>query len=358
MATLIYLLAMTVVLLTACWTLGRASAESSFSLRHCLLAIAAVVALAALLAVGLGENAFGVMRLACYGIFLHTAIAMACGTWLLRRKAPRWTIAFAIAFLSLEAVGVDAFLIEPRWLEVTQQTIACKKLPRPVRLAIVADLQTDHIGDYEREALARVMAAKPDLVLMAGDYLQEYNDQRRMELRSELRNLLRRLDFSAPLGVYAVGGNADLPDWQEIFVETPITAVADTRAFDLGPLVVTALGIKDSFRTTTRVAASEKFQIVVEHAPNFALGPVEGDLLVAGHTHGGQVRAPWLGPLLTLSLVPRSWAAGTTTLDDGRTLIVSRGIGMERGFAPRLRFLCRPQLVIVDLLPVALGEEL
>ncbi|HEX6202615.1 MAG TPA: hypothetical protein VF100_06400, partial [Thermoanaerobaculia bacterium] len=74
-------------------------------------------------------------------------------------------------------------------------------------------------------------------------------------------------------------------------------------------------------------------------------------LLLAGHTHGGQVRLPGVGPLVTASRVPRSWAAGRTALADDRTLIVSRGIGMERGYAPQLRFLCRPELVVVDLEP-------
>jgi hypothetical protein len=99
------------------------------------------------------------------------------------------------------------------------------------------------------------------------------------------------------------------------------------------------------------VGPSERFHIVLGHSPNFALGRVDADLLVAGHTHGGQVRLPWIGPLMTLSAVPRAWAAGTTRLDSGRTLVVSRGVGMERGDAPRLRFLCRPEIVIVEIVP-------
>jgi predicted MPP superfamily phosphohydrolase len=78
---------------------------------------------------------------------------------------------------------------------------------------------------------------------------------------------------------------------------------------------------------------------------------VEADLLIAGHTHGGQVRLPGIGPLITLSRVRRSWAAGLTDIGRGRQLLVSRGIGMERGRAPRLRFLCRPELVVLELAP-------
>ena len=52
-----------------------------------------------------------------------------------------------------------------------------------------------------------------------------------------------------------------------------------------------------------------------------------------------------------LAIVPRAWASGVTAIDADTTLIVSRGIGMERADAPRMRFLCRPELVIVDLVP-------
>jgi len=120
---------------------------------------------------------------------------------------------------------------------------------------------------------------------------------------------------------------------------------------ETGELVITGLSFSDSGRRNLRIPERDGFHIVFGHLPNFALGDVSADLLVAGHTHGGQVRIPGFGPLLTLSLVPRSWAAGRTELEGGRTLIVSRGIGLERGYAPRVRLFCRPEIVILDLLP-------
>ncbi|MEM8933596.1 MAG: hypothetical protein AAGE94_20570, partial [Acidobacteriota bacterium] len=103
---------------------------------------------------------------------------------------------------------------------------------------------------------------------------------------------------------------------------------------------------------------TERFHIAFGHAPEFALtqhllDKPSADLAIAGHTHGGQVRVPWFGPIVTFSAVPRSWAAGRTDFDNGGILIVSRGVGMERGRAPRLRLLCRPEIVVIDLLPAA-----
>ena len=80
-------------------------------------------------------------------------------------------------------------------------------------------------------------------------------------------------------------------------------------------------------------------------------GEIDADLLLAGHTHGGQVQLPGIGPLLTLYGVPRDWASGLTEIHPGQYLLVSRGIGLERGNAPRLRFLCRPELIVIYLEP-------
>jgi hypothetical protein len=71
------------------------------------------------------------------------------------------------------------------------------------------------------------------------------------------------------------------------------------------------------------------------------------DAIVAGHTHGGQVQIPGFGPLITLTEVPRSWAAGLTELPWGGWLFVSRGVGMERAAAPRLRFWCPPEVALL-----------
>ncbi len=153
------------------------------------------------------------------------------------------------------------------------------------------------------------------------------------------------------MGTYCVRGNVDMDDWPTIFKYLPIRPIDSTTTVDLGPLVVTGLSFADSFNPTLKLQAQKKFYIVFGHGPDFALALPPADLLVAGHTHGGQVRLPGLGPILTLCRVPRAWAAGRTEIAPGTTLIVSRGVGMERQYAPRLRFLCRPQLVFITLKP-------
>ena len=124
-----------------------------------------------------------------------------------------------------------------------------------------------------------------------------------------------------------------------------------TQSFDLGDLQLTCLSLWDSYDTGPKIptAPPDRFHLVLGHVPNFALGDIPADLLVAGHTHGGQVRLPWIGPIITHSRIPHAWAAGLTELPGGGKLLVSRGIGMERKFAPPMRFLCRPELIVIDL---------
>lgn len=323
------------------------------TLRSFIVGLGLVAIQAGLLAVMFefkGDD-FGILRLFAYGVFLHGAIVLIGLMIILSRSYKKVAMACGIAVVFLELIGVDAFFIEPYWLEVSHVRIPTPKLERPLKIVVLADFQTDVIGNYERKVLRRIMEEKADMILLAGDYIQESNRARRKKLREELRAFLREVGFSAPLGIYAVEGNTDTADWPEIFQGFPVTVMRNTRTMELADFRITGLSMEDSRNPSLQIPESGPFHIIFGHYPDFALGHVRADLFIAGHTHGGQVRLPFLGPVITLSRVPRKWAAGVTDLGNGRTLIVSRGTGMERDNAPRLRFLCRPELVVVELMP-------
>ncbi len=309
--------------------------------------------LGALSALQFRQDNFGKLQLLAWTVFLHVPLFLGGAAVFLWRRARlvAWGSLALIGVLAL--IALDAFLIEPRWLEVSHITLATAKVEQALRIVVLADIQTDRPGDYEERALRRAMTEQPDLLLLAGDYIQMGRRSRSdVEEVQALNAILHTVGLDAPLGVYAVQGNVDRPGvWPDIFARLPVTTFETTTQVDVGPIVLTALAMWDAFDAHKVVAAQDKFHIVLGHSPNFSLGNVDADLLIAGHTHGGQVQLPLLGPLMTLTVAPRAWASGVTTIAPGKTLVVSRGIGMERANAPQLRFLCRPEIVVIDVVP-------
>lgn len=310
----------------------------------------------------LGEGLFGVLRLLAFEVFVVApalGVAYALLAWRASRTAPRAAqrarplAALALVVVTV-AIGVDAFFVEPRALQVRTVSLTSPRVHEPIRIALVADLQFARFGAHEREAIEQLGRGQPDLVLLAGDYVHEADRDRREAAAAELRAAWRAAAVSPPLGAYAVRGNVDHDDWPAIFQGLGVKALG-SETVQAGPAIfVTGRTLGDSFDTRGRVAPVDGFHAVVGHAPDYALGEVNADLAVAGHTHGGQVQLPFFGPLITFSAVPRHWAAGGAfALPSGATLVVSRGIGMERGYAPRLRFLCKPELVFIDVTAAA-----
>lgn len=335
----------------ACFALLRSKPTAWRLVVFLALQQAASLFLAVVVGIGGGWGGFGVLRLLAWGVFLHAPLLAAAVLRPAWRGRLRSSVGVALGLvLGLPAVAGWSFLVEPFWLEVTHLEVEAPGLSKPVRLALVADIQTDAIGDYEVAFFERLIEEEPDYVLLAGDYIhgnREVFQGNAPRFRALFQEACARAGFE---GV-AVEGNCDWPDWPDLFEGACVQTVRESGELQLGELAITALGMQDSAYPRISVPAREGFHIVIGHHPDFALGDVQADLLLAGHTHGGQVRLPFFGPPLTLSRIPRSWAAGRTELEDGKTLVVSRGIGMERSHAPELRFLCRPELVILDLIP-------
>ncbi len=328
------------------------------------LALAIAVVTAATLTVAAAASPLGrfaMLRGACHGLFCAGLPLLALRALRIRRESPTIAVVFATAFVAGEACYVWARHVEPFRLEVTTATVTSPRLsplPAPLRVAVIADLQTDHVGEHEVAMFDRVVEAQPDLVLWLGDYLQIGDaaafDRELPVLQAQLRRLQPRL------GSYAVGGDVDGLGLARIFEGTGVRVVDDER-LELPGVPIDVIGLSRTMSRapfvaggTVRSLRGDRFPIVIGHAPDFMQSVLRGGLaadalLCAGHTHGGQVQLPFAGPLITLSSVPR-WLAGGGVFRRGDAwLVCSRGVGMERGDAPRIRFLCRPQLILLEL---------
>jgi predicted MPP superfamily phosphohydrolase len=227
-----------------------------------------------------------------------------------------------------------------------------------IRVGVLADLQTDDIGASERAAVDRLMDEEPDLILVPGDIFQ--SDGKDFEAAAdEIRELLSGL--SAPGGVYLVEGDVDSPGRMAVMTDGLDLEWLDHRVAttEVGGRTVHIGGIPPSYgsaesqATIAELAAQDPadLRILLSHRPDAVYEvPEDGaDLVVAGHTHGGQVQLPWIGPLITMSGVPRDVAAGGLHELNGVPLYVSNGVGIERHTAPQVRLGDRPSVGIVTL---------
>jgi len=269
---------------------------------------------------------------------------------------------FAAAALALFAINVDAYYVEPRLLTVRRHSVpgARGAAADTIRILHISDIQTPAIGAHEERALGAGLSYAPDLIVLTGDYVQDALGVATEEDASrDLRALIRRLRFAAPLGVFATDGDVG-PPCRVVFAGTDVTClVAESARVTLprgGTLGITGLsrgrGRERSPERLARILAAAPgadHHIVISHSPDFVDAmPIKVDLVLAGHTHGGQVVIPFFGPPKTAIRLPRRYAGG---LNDyrGTPLHVSRGVGMERGFEIPVRFLCPPEVCILDL---------
>ena len=301
-----------------------------------------------------------------FGLFLVVS-----GIILYLRKFRVTGVISMILGLPLPVLGVYCMFYEPYAITLEHYKIVSPKVERPIRVVFVADTQTNTIGNYEMKVFHLMNSQKADLILFGGDYIQFYGKTGNADsVRERFRMALVAEKFDAPLGMYAIQGNNDnLEQLQELFNETGIKAIHKTQTIDLGPIVLTLLSLHESFLSKYGNLArpkifldteeeKAKFHLMVGHAPAYFTGPTDADLMLAGHTHGGQVIIPFYGPIATGIYqlpFPREWAvgmhAGTDEHPVGSHFLVTRGTGMERGWAPEIRLFCKPEISVIDIVP-------
>jgi predicted MPP superfamily phosphohydrolase len=250
-----------------------------------------------------------------------------------------------------------AFLVEPHWVAVERSRIETDRPllgRRTLKILHVTDLHLEEFGGVEERLLQVARDERPDLVLLTGDYVN------RRESVSLLVRLLRGL--SAPLGVFGVEGHHDHKyRIAQAFEEGGATLLRDEFVSLAGkgrPVAIAGLSMHPAraLADVLRTAPPESYRIVLHHEPDAALELIPGQagLYLCGHTHGGQIRVPSLGPLLPAWRGPEGLGRGQSTVH-GTTVIVNRGVGMSGGPLPKARFFSRPEIRVIEI--VAPGQD-
>lgn len=307
-----------------------------------------------------GGSFFGLFAVG-WGLGVGASVSLSVLGWRLRASRPLGAGLSWLGAATAATIAVYGLYIGPYQLEVNVHRIESARVSSPLRVAIVADLQTDHIGPYEERVFATLAGLDADLLILPGDFLQLYGDRRPVE-SARLDAEFEAVRPAFALGIYGVDGDVE-------YGGTPLPAAVTS----LSDRLVTLPGRADVQLAGLSLGRSADpappwpearagfagLTLVVGHRPDYMWPALRGDdtapgVLIAGHTHGGQIVIPGFGPPLTLSTVPRHIAAGGLhATGPEQWAIVSRGVGLERGAAPRVRLFCPPEIVVLDIVPPA-----
>jgi predicted MPP superfamily phosphohydrolase len=361
--------------------LGPVDWRERITLGRCIFA-AAIVALCSapkcIAASVIGVHLFGFMNLLyCTAAFAAPTIGiLVLAIPSLRRRCTRPARVFACASLTAIPMFIYCSIIEPSRIVFEHHTVPIAGVTEPITVVVLADIQCSRITQRERDIADRVNALNPDLILIPGDLWQDRGslgfEPLEDEVATEFRDFLRSL--RAKHGVFFAPGNAeDGYDWRPLVESAGVIALENettTLRIDDQDIVIAGTewysSTAGAWATVNALAAMgpDPLTILMSHTPDVIVGDASDatsippshstDLIISGHTHGGQVQLPGLGPLITFSSAPRHiCAGGLFPLDADTHICVSRGIGMERGQAPRLRFLCPPEVTVLTIAPLS-----
>ncbi len=264
--------------------------------------------------------------------------------------------------LILVSLGAWATVIEPDELVVRPATIPLRGWPAAwegLRVAAISDIHAGslYVGAEKLDRLAVMTnAAHPDLIVLLGDYVSHHRPEGGVEAPESLARRLARM--RAPLGVVAVLGNHD--NWMggprlRRALEAAGIRVLDNEVLRLErrgqPLWLA--GIADALtgnprveETLARVPKGEPV-VVLTHNPDLFDHeiPDRVELTLAGHTHGGQVRLPFVGCLIVPSAYGQRYVEGMVS-EGRRVLFVTPGVGTS--ILP-IRFGVPPEISLLTL---------
>ncbi len=257
--------------------------------------------------------------------------------------------------------GLYSWQIEPFWLEFVHKKMPIKNLPKHLVGKTLVQISDMHIGtkfdyNYIIKSLQKTKKLNPDFVVYTGDYTTYESKLQFTQLKDVLQHVVL-----GKLGTFGVLGNHDYghKGWNNSKVADEITKITT----DAGITILrnqqeesnglNFIGFDDYWGTnfypkkTMENFDKNNANIALCHNPDVCdLNIWKGynSWILSGHTHGGQVKAPFLPPLI-LPVKNKRYSAGEIDLYDGRTLYINRALGCIK----QIRFNVRPEITIFTL---------
>ena len=251
------------------------------------------------------------------------------------------------------AVFCWAYFVEPTMIRVEEVTVEARALPNAAQGLKIVHFSDAHLGfGLDEQMLADVVeqinAQSPDMIAFTGDLYDDYSksdidDAKVIELLGKL---------SARLGKYAVLGNHDYGPQAQARIDEILSAAGFTVLYNdmlqLPEYGLSIFGMDDCMfgkgSASAFLAQPESFNLVLCHEPDVFAQMNGVDLMLSGHTHGGQIRLPLLGAT-ALPRLGREYVAGLHE-NGAQQLYVNRGLGTT---IMKLRFLCTPEITVLTL---------
>lgn len=250
---------------------------------------------------------------------------------------------------------------EPRTFVVEELQLSIAKVPPGPGLRIIhlSDLHLRSLSNHFATAATTINELRPDLILLTGDYLDQ---ARKLEGALDFVKMLR-----ADGGLFAVQGNWEY--WARLEGEPLRRQLAkagvellidERRDLLIRGIPLSILGIdypsaSQGLEKIRQAATSNRLNIVLSHVPAFGHDRLASvaDLILSGHTHGGQIRLPYIHPLY-LPRFSAPFIAGLYRVTANHTpLYVNRGMGTS---VLPVRLFCQPEIALLQLRSPAAGE--
>ncbi|MCB0524241.1 MAG: metallophosphoesterase [Saprospiraceae bacterium] len=257
--------------------------------------------------------------------------------------------------------GFYAWQIEPFWLEFVKVKMPIQNLPDGLVGKTLMQISDIHIGKrfdhhFVIESLAKAKEFNPDFVVYTGDYVSANKDEIQFDkLEETLHSAVH-----GRLGTIGILGNHDYGrNWSQSAVADTLSEMLSSKGIQLlrnESAEVNGLhfrGFDDFWGTNFNPEKAmqgfdrSKANIVLCHNPDVCDLGVWGDYnswILSGHTHGGQVKPPFLPPPM-LPVKNKRYTSGLFGLSNNRTLYINRALG----HLWQVRFNVRPEITIFEL---------